>query len=321
MKTSTVGTQGRTFGCDDFGRLTQVFLHRPPEAALKLINRRNYRQWLFDAVPDVGRFIEEHDRWREMLRSHGVEVFEIGQFVQGNADLLEQLPNLVYLHDIAVVSSQGVILSAMASDARRGEESVVREALTNWGAPILIEFDPSQDAFEGCLLLSPKTLLVAETERHDPRSVEKFIAAALGSFSEVIYARIPRQRRYMHPDTIYNRVAHNLALAYLPAFKAARLHTRGGVKEIDFARHMGQRGVEIVNVSDSEQQRLACSFVPLEPGVIFHYDTALDAQTQAALRAKGVELILFHPQAMVAGGGSLRCITLRLHRQGEQKGS
>ena len=77
---------------------------------------------------------------------------------------------------------------------------------------------------------------------------------------------------------------------------------------------MRSRGVEIIPVSDSEQARLACSFVPLEPGVIFHYDTALDGPTQRELARRGVELISFHPEAMVAGGGSLRCLTLRLWR-------
>jgi len=56
--------------------------------------------------------------------------------------------------------------------------------------------------------------------------------------------------------------------------------------------------------------------VPLEPGVILHYDTALSGRTRQRLSRRGVELILFHPDAMLAGGGSLRCLTLRLHREG-----
>ncbi len=88
-----------------------------------------------------------------------------------------------------------------------------------------------------------------------------------------------------------------------------------GVDKIDFAEHMQRKGVELINISDSEQMRLACSFVPLQPGVIFHYDTALDRETQILLARKGVEVIFFHPEALLAGGGSLRCITLRLRRE------
>lgn len=302
------------YGCEEFGRLKRVMLHRPGKA-LELINSENHEQWLFDRVPDIERFAEEHDRYRELLMSLGVEVLELSDHVTGNRPLIDSMPNLMYLHDIAVISSRGAILSSMAWDARRDEQVVVREALTNLGIPILVEFDDPNDAFEGCLLLSPRTVLVAETERHTLPSILKFTRRALEFFDEVIYVDIPKARRYMHPDTIYNRVAHNLAIGYLPAFTSTYSVTRSGIQKIDFVEHMLGKGIEIVNVSDSEQQRLACTFVPLEPGVMLHYDTALDPETQRLLSRKGIELILFHPDAMTAGGGSLRCITLRLHRQ------
>jgi arginine deiminase len=109
-------------------------------------------------------------------------------------------------------------------------------------------------------------------------------------------------------------VTPQLAIAYLPAFKSTYLFTNSTVERIDFADHMRRNGVELVSVSDSEQQRLACTFVPLEPGVIFHYDTALDRETQVILARKGIDIVFFHPDAITAGGGSLRCLTLRLHR-------
>lgn len=302
------------YGCEEFGRLKRAMLHRPGPA-LKLINEENREQWLFDGVPDIERFAEEHDRYRELLQSLGVEVHELSDHINGSRVLIDRMPNLIYLHDTAVVCSQGAILSKMAWDARKDEQVVVREALTNIGIPIAVEFQEPDDAFEGCLLLSPETVLVAETERHKLSSIMKFTKKALQFFDEVIYVDIPKARRYMHPDTIYNRVKHDLAIAYLPAFKTTFSITRTDAKQIDFAEHMASKGVEIVNVSDSEQQRLACTFVPLEPGVMLHYDTALDTETQQRLSRKGVELVLFHPDAMTAGGGSLRCITLRLHRE------
>ena len=302
------------YGCEEFGRLTHVMMHRPGRE-LELINDENHQRWLFDRVPDLGRFIEEHDRYRQLLISHGVEVLELSDHVNMHHELTARMPNLMYLHDIAVISRKGAILSTMAWEARKNEEDVVREALTNLGIPIFIEFDDHEDAFEGCLLLSPGTVLVAETERQNRTTIAKFVRKALTAFQEVIYVDVPKARRYMHPDTIYNRVTTDLAIAYLPAFKDGYLYTNKGIDKINFAGHMRRKGVELINVSDSEQRRLACSFVPLQPGVIFHYDTALDRETQGLLARKGVEIIFFHPNALTAGGGSLRCITLRLHRE------
>jgi arginine deiminase len=301
------------YGCEDFGRLTHVMMHRPGRE-LEIIDEGNCGDWLFDRVPDIERFADEHDRYRHMLVAHGVEVLELSDYVNDHHEWMPRMPNLTYMHDTAVITSKGAILSSMAWAGRKSEDVVVREALNRLGIPILIDFDSPQDSFEGCLLLSGETVLVAETERHNRRSIEKFIRKALTAFREVIYVNVPKARRYMHPDTIYNRVTPRLALAYLPAFRACYLYTREGVGKIDFAGHMRRRGVEIIGVSDSEQGRLACSFVALEPGVILHYDTALDRDTWLALARNGVEAIFFHPDAMTAGGGSLRCITLRLRR-------
>ena len=303
------------YGCEKLAKLTTAVLHRPG-AELRLIDRRNYKEWLFDRVPDIQGYIEEHDRYREMLAGCGVEVLELGDYVHRNRSLMKKLPNLTFLHDIAVVTSKGAIVSAMAWKGRKNEQIVVKEALQRLGIPVLVQFDAEQgDAFEGCLLLSHETVLVAQTERHNSAAVQKFINRILGHFKEVIYVDIPKARRYMHPDTIYNRVNNRLAIAYLPAFRQTCLYTRSGVEKIDFQRFMARKGVEIINVCDQEQRNLACTFVVVEPGVILHYDTALSGHTQRELARRQVELILFHPEAITAGGGSLRCHTLRLHRE------
>ena len=303
------------FGCDHLGRLIRVMVHRPGDE-LKIINAANCRDWLFDAVPDLPRFREEHQQYCELLSSCGVEVLELADFVDDAARKLARLPNITYLHDTAVITGRGAILSSMAWAGRRNEHWVVREALGNLRIPILWEFDDPEDAFEGCLLPWPRAVLVAETGRHSPASIRKFLARAVLDFDEVIHLDVPKARRYMHPDTIYNRITEHLALVHLPAVRAACRYTRDGVEPIDFAAFMQARGVELVGVSDSEQRRLACSFVPLEPGVILHYDTALDPATRRRLSRRGVEFLFFHPNALRAGGGSLRCLTLRLHRTG-----
>ncbi len=303
------------FGCDYLGRLTRVMVHKPGDE-LKIIDAANHRDWLFDSVPDLPAFQDEHECYCEFLRLQGVEVLELADWIDDAEEKLTRLPNITYMHDIAVISDQGAILSAMAWEGRRNEHLVVREALQNLEIPILWEFDEPTDAFEGCLLPWPRAVLVAETERHSPQSVRKFLQSARQDFEEVIYLDVPKARRYMHPDTIYNRITERLALVYLPAIQAAYVYRRDVVEPIDFPEFMQARGVELVNVSDAEQRRLACSFVPLEPGVVLHYDTALDPATRRLLSRKGVEFIFFHPEAMRAGGGSLRCLTLRLHRTG-----
>lgn len=306
--------QGIAYGCDELGRLKSVLMHTPGEE-LSLINELNYKHWLYDKIPEIPGYIKEHRKYQELLESNGVRVYELGDYVNENKGLITKLPNLTFLHDTAVISGKGAILSRMRPPAREREEVVVKEALNNLGIPILSEFNGQQGFFEGCLLLSKETIFVADTERHTYSFIREFISNILKEFNEVIYVRVPKARRYMHPDTVFNRVREDLALAYLPAFEETCLFTEGSGEIIDFKAFMQERGMSIIPVSDSEQSRLACSFVPLESGTIFHYDTALDRKTSKNLEKEGVEIIPFHPDALLAGGGSLRCHTLRLCRR------
>ncbi|HEY3361889.1 MAG TPA: dimethylarginine dimethylaminohydrolase family protein [Methanosarcina sp.] len=305
---------GIDYGCEELGRLKSVLMHTPGEE-LSLVNKSNCKYWLYDKVPDISGYIREHRSYQESLESNGVKIYELGDYVDESIDLIRKMPNLTFLHDTAVISEKGAILSRMRPPAREKEEIVVKEALNNLGIPILSEFNEGQGFFEGCLLLSKETVFVADTERHTYSFIRKFTSNILNEFNEVIYVRVPKTRRYMHPDTVFNRIREDLALAYLPAFEETCLFTEDSGEKIDFKAFMQEKGMEIISVSDSEQSRLACSFVPLDSGTIFHYDTALDQKTSKNLEKEGVEIIPFHPDALLAGGGSLRCHTLRLCRR------
>jgi arginine deiminase len=306
------------YGCEEFGRLTRVLVHTPTGEELALINEANREHYLFDAVPNVAAYIAEHARYAELLAERGVEVIQLADHVVRHRELMRRLPNLVYLHDVAVVHSRGAILSRMAWPGRAGEEVVVGEALASLGVPLLYNCDGA-GAFEGCLLLAERTLFVAETERHSRAAVTRFCACMLAQgFDEVILAEAPKARRYMHPDTLLGRVNDRMFLAYLPALERTWLLTPGGNRrEIDLPAFLAERGAELIEVSDSEQKRLACTFVALDPGAILHYSDALAPATRRKLARRGVEVIPFEARALHAGGGSLRCITLRLHRCGE----
>lgn len=300
------------YGAEAFGALKTVLLHRPTHS-VRALNPITMGYYLFDAIPDAGRYLAEHDRYRDLLREQGVSTLELRDFVHENRGLMDTLASLPYLNDSSVISRHGAILSQMGG-GRRGEEKVVREALTGLGIPIAYEFAPT-DHFEGCLILPGRILFIACTERHRRASVERFLPAAVALFAEVIYVECPKARRFMHADMIYGQINETLALAYPPAFLDTYSITGKGAEAIDFTKHMAKRGVEIITVSDREQKTWGCSFVPLDPGRIVHYDIALSAPTVQVLQAKGVEIIPFHPDAILAGGGSLRCLTLQILRE------
>ena len=301
------------FGCDRPGKLESVILHTPG-IELELIHEDNFHYWLFDKVPDIPKFIDEHLRYRDLLRSQGIIVYELEELAPTYRLQIQKQPAITYLNNTAVISCKGAIISHMAYEARQGELEIVKHALSSVGIPLLFEFNELGDIFEGCTLLSEDSLLIAITERHLHASVQKFISAMLPNFKEIILIELPKHPRFRHPDSVFKKINSNLALAYLPAVSQSRVITKDGAFPIVFESYMKYLGIEIVSVSGFEQQRHACSFLPLNEGVILHYDTALDAVTRRQLVSKGVEFVFFHSEALQAGGGSLNCLSLPLSK-------
>ena len=75
------------------------------------------------------------------------------------------------------------------------------------------------------------------------------------------------------------------------------------------------RDMDLISVSDGEQQKWGTSFITIEPNHVINYDISLAPTTQKSLESLGVRFTQFHPDALLAGGGSLRCLTLRLLRE------
>lgn len=301
------------YGAEKLGQLKKVMLHSP-EYSIRRVKKTNLDFYLFDKVPDYDRFIDEHYAYRKLLTDNGVEVYELSNLIVNNRELMSYLPNLPYLNDSSVITSKGAIISTMCPGGRQYEEIVVREALTALGIPILHDCGPGEQ-FEGLITLSPNTLFVADTERHSKESVERFFIFALQHFQNIVYVEVPQARRFMHPDMIFNRISDKLGLIFPPAFLNCWLIQKNSRQKIDFMTWSKQRKMELIPLSDKEQQKWGTSFVTLEPNHIINYDISLKPTTQKLLESMGVRFTQFHPDALLAGGGSLRCLTLRLLRE------
>ncbi len=301
------------YGAEKLGRLKKVMLHCP-EQSIRRVNELNRSFYLFDSVPDCDRYREEHNAYRKLLEDKRVEVYELSDFIDKNKELLSYLPNLAYLNDSSVITHKGAILSTMCPGGRQYEEIVVGEALTKLGIPILHCCGPGEQ-FEGFIAMAPDTLFVADTQRHSKESIERFFSFALQHFENIVYVEIPQARRFMHPDMIFNLISDQLGLVFPPAFLKCWHIQKSTRVEIDFIAWMKQRKIELIAISDEEQQKWATSFVVLEPNHVINYDISLKSATKNLLESMGVRFTQFHPDAMLAGGGSLRCLTLRILRE------
>lgn len=150
--------------------------------------------------------------------------------------LLPPLPNWCFQRDPQVVIGSGVAFASMATPARHREAMLARvifrfhPALS--GTPVLFEpldtahhghifTDPELPRIEGgdLLVLSADTLAVGLSERTD-RTAVLHLARALARQEDgprrLLVVAIPRQRAYMHLDTIITPVDRDAALVFPP---------------------------------------------------------------------------------------------------------
>ena len=153
---------------------------------------------------------------------------------------LPPVPNYFFQRDPQVVLGDRVLISSMATDARRREPLLAslifehHDALS--GAPELLRMEPEpgerredgraypRPRLEGgdVLVAGPDVLLVGISQRTSRRGVERLAEALHDSgcrFHDLIIVELPARRSYMHLDTVFTLIDRDQCLAYLPVIE------------------------------------------------------------------------------------------------------
>ena len=145
------------------------------------------------------------------------------------------IPNLFFMRDPQIVLGDKVVVSSMATQARRRESLLSKYVFENHAhfsgqATFWVDFmatEPERPmsrrtpTLEGGDVLVPRRdlLLVGITERTNKAGVEALIRSlkqANAGVESVIIVDIPRQRSFMHLDTIFTFINRHECLIYPP---------------------------------------------------------------------------------------------------------
>lgn len=184
---------------------------------------RRLRSWLLDQAPGALAEVLITGIARE-TKSGSLPEFD-----------LFPIPNLFFMRDPQIVLGDRVVVSSMATQARRREALLSKYVFENHPrftaeTPFWVDFMESEPerpmgrrtpTLEGGDVLVPRRdlLLVGVTERTNKAGVEALIRslkAAKAGVSSVIIVDIPRQRSFMHLDTIFTFINRNECLIYPP---------------------------------------------------------------------------------------------------------
>lgn len=254
---------------------------------------------------------------------------EPGQVLPRRLFNLDPLPNYFFQRDPQVVLGDRVLVSAMATEARRREPLLSRAIFTfhpefTAGGAELFDVDggPRHDAtypfrnLEGgdLLIPSPEVALLGISERTNRWGVEylaEYLRREETRFRHLIVVELPHRRSYMHLDTVFNFIDHGLCLGYRPVIEpgtaesAHVYHVDLGARSLAFSvrpslrRALGEVGLDVevvpcggsADVLDQEREQWTdgANAFAIAPGVIVLYRR--NRRTIEALAARGWRVI------------------------------
>ncbi|MEP6793036.1 MAG: arginine deiminase family protein [Saprospiraceae bacterium] len=239
----------------------------------------------------------------------------------------DPIPNLIFTRDIAVVVNDHIVITKAAKEARYRENLLSRFIF--WYHPRFQHFKEEKrlinlndvDMFpssrtgerisiEGgdMMVLNDKYLLIGCSERSTPHAFHslKKILFERNVIEHVAMVVIPRERSYMHIDTIFTHIDTNHIVAYKPIVieglsSYVEVHDRDGSereypsisefikKEVNDKMEFILSGNGISPYQEREQWTDGCNLVTIRPGVALTYDR--NPYTEMAFKAAGFNVI------------------------------
>lgn len=283
----------------EVGRITRMALRRPEEA---FANQENVdAQWQelnYMDRPSYKNAVNEYEKFIALLKKCGIKI----DFLP--ADKRLTLDSL-YVRDATIVSHNGVILCNMGKKQRMYEPVVAKEAFQHLGIPVLGAISGSGRLEGGDVVwLDNETLAVGRTYRTNDKGITQ-VQALVDEAVNVIPVPLPHYRGpsdVFHLMSILSPIDYDLALVYSP------------LMPIPFRELLTDRGIQLVEVPESEFETMGCNVLAVAPGECIMLKG--NPETKTSLEEAGVKVWEIEGlEISVKGQGGPTCLTRPLIRE------
>jgi N-dimethylarginine dimethylaminohydrolase len=282
----------RAWGVDsEYGRLTDVMLSSPEHLELLPCNPVAAEHYGRGAgcSPDIAA--EQHARLIEALTAEGVRCHMVPP-VEGLADL-------AFTRDTSLMTPWGLIALRPAVDHRRAEVEHIRRVARSWEVPFLAEVDEGHVEGGDVCLIRPGLVAIG----HSGQRTDQAGAFALARLFERQgwHALVTRfDARFLHLDTVFTLADRDLAVGCLDGL------------DPDFAARVRELGIDILDVTVGEVQKLGCNLLSLGGKRVL--SSPDNYRINALLERRGFKVVRVSIDQFTRCGGGMHCLTMPLAR-------
>jgi N-dimethylarginine dimethylaminohydrolase len=248
----------------------------------------------FSDAPDLGRAIDEHDRFIDILEQAGAAVERLPR--DGNTTL-----DSIYARDASIVSPRGLILCRMGKAARDAEPSAQGRAFATLAdpPPIAGRIEPPGRIEGGDVVwIDDRTIVVGRGYRTNGDGIRQ-LRDLLGPEVDVVEVPLPHWRGagdVMHLMSLISPVDRDAAVVYSPLLP------------VPFREWLIARGIRLVEVADEEFETMGTNVLAVAPGRCVMLSG--NPRTRGALERAGIEVMEYEGREIsVKGAGGPTCLT------------
>jgi N-dimethylarginine dimethylaminohydrolase len=217
------------------------------------------------------------------MRDEGVEVLYHPEYQPDHADS-------IFTYDPAIITDEGAIIFQMGKHLRKGEEKPMERRLKELDIPVHYRIHGEATVEGGdTLWLDEETLALGQGFRTNKAGLLQMKEALEPIGVKVIPVDLPYfygPEACLHLMSLISYADHDLAVIYSPLFP------------VPFWKHLKKRGVDMIDVSEEEFNKMGTNILALSPRNVMILDCVPETQSrleEAGCKVhtyKGVEISL-----------------------------